>query len=94
MQTVLKAVVEKTGYPEDMLESGLDMEADLGIDTVKQVEVFQMIREAYGLEREEDVKLSDYPTIDSVVDYIHGRLVKEGVPFRDAYKQVAARLND
>jgi acyl transferase domain-containing protein/NAD(P)-dependent dehydrogenase (short-subunit alcohol dehydrogenase family)/acyl carrier protein/3-hydroxymyristoyl/3-hydroxydecanoyl-(acyl carrier protein) dehydratase len=79
MKVVLKAVVEKTGYPEDMLEPDLDMEADLGIDTVKQVEVFQMIRETYNLSREEDVKLSDYPTIQSVVDYIHDRIIAEGV---------------
>ena len=31
-------VVEKTGYPKDMLALDLDLEADLGVDTVKQAE--------------------------------------------------------
>ena len=38
---VLEIVAAKTGYPEDMLELDLDLEADLGIDTVKQAETFQ-----------------------------------------------------
>ena len=32
---VLAIVAEKTGYPSDMLEMDLDLEADLGVDTVK-----------------------------------------------------------
>ena len=35
---VLDIVADKTGYPQDMLELDLDLEADLGIDTVKQAE--------------------------------------------------------
>src|ERR1019366_4106097 len=38
-QKVLDLVVEKTGYPKDMLDLDLDLEADLGIDTVKQAEM-------------------------------------------------------
>ena len=39
----------KTGYPQDMLDLDLDLEADLGIDTVKQAELFATVREAYGI---------------------------------------------
>ena len=35
-----RLVVEKTGYPKDMLDLDLDLEADLGVDTVKQAEMF------------------------------------------------------
>ena len=45
----------------------LDLEADLGIDTVKQAEVFAAIREAYGIERDDTLKLRDYPTLNHVV---------------------------
>ena len=38
-------VAEQTGYPPDLLDMDLDLEADLGIDTVKQAEVFAAIRE-------------------------------------------------
>ncbi|MCG8472226.1 MAG: acyltransferase domain-containing protein, partial [Desulfobacterales bacterium] len=37
---IKKIIAEETGYTIDMLEDDLDLEADLGIDTVKQVEVF------------------------------------------------------
>ena len=39
----------KTGYPEDMLELDLDLEADLGVDTVKQAETFAAVREAFDI---------------------------------------------
>jgi len=41
---VLEIVSETTGYPQEMLDLDLDMEADLGIDTVKQAEMFAAIR--------------------------------------------------
>ena len=47
--TVLQIVAEQTGYPQDMLELDLDMEADLGIDTVKQAETFLAIRQAFDI---------------------------------------------
>ena len=50
---IVKMVAEKTGYPEDMLDLDLDMEADLGIDTVKQAELFAAMREHYGIAQQE-----------------------------------------
>ena len=38
-QRVMQLIAEQTGYPTDMLDLELDMEADLGIDTVKQAEI-------------------------------------------------------
>jgi hypothetical protein len=40
----LEIVATQTGYPPDMLDLELDLEADLGIDTVKQAETFAAIR--------------------------------------------------
>ena len=44
-ERILALVAEKTGYPSDMLDLDLDLEADLGVDTVKQAEIFAAIRE-------------------------------------------------
>ena len=63
----------KTGYPADMLDLDLDLEADLGIDTVKQAEVFATIRERYGIERDDKLKLRDYPTLAHVIGFVHDR---------------------
>ena len=67
---VLEMVSEKTGYPVEMLDVELDLEADLGIDTVKQAELFRSIREHYGIPRREDLRLSDYNTLEKVVQFV------------------------
>ncbi|MFZ2359486.1 MAG: SDR family NAD(P)-dependent oxidoreductase, partial [Anaerolineae bacterium] len=68
---VLEIVAAKTGYPEDMLELDLDLEADLGIDTVKQAETLQAIREVYGIPLQENLSLRDYPTLQSVIGFVY-----------------------
>ncbi len=39
-QTLLKLVSDRTGYPPQMLGLNQDMEAELGIDSIKRVEIF------------------------------------------------------
>jgi acyl transferase domain-containing protein/acyl carrier protein len=70
---VLALVAEKTGYPVDMLDLDLDLEADLGVDTVKQAEVFAAIREAYGIVRDDKIKLRDFPTLAHVIRFVYER---------------------
>jgi acyl transferase domain-containing protein/NADP-dependent 3-hydroxy acid dehydrogenase YdfG len=67
---VLAIVAEKTGYPPEMLEMDLDLEADLGVDTVKQAETFAAVRAAYGIPRQESLKLRDFPTLKHVVGFV------------------------
>jgi acyl transferase domain-containing protein/NAD(P)-dependent dehydrogenase (short-subunit alcohol dehydrogenase family) len=52
-QTLLAVVSEKTGYPVDMLNLDMDMEADLGIDSIKRVEIMSAMQE----------KLPDAPVV-------------------------------
>ena len=77
---VLEVVAEQTGYPSDLLDMDLDLEADLGIDTVKQAEVFATIREAYGIERDDSLKLRDYPTLNHVVGFVRDRTPQAAQP--------------
>ena len=59
---VVGIVSELTGYPPELLDLDLDLEADLGVDTVKQAEVFAAVRERYGVARDPTpVKLRDFP---------------------------------
>jgi malonyl CoA-acyl carrier protein transacylase/3-oxoacyl-(acyl-carrier-protein) synthase/NAD(P)-dependent dehydrogenase (short-subunit alcohol dehydrogenase family) len=71
IEKILALVSEKTGYPPDMLDLDLDLEADLGVDTVKQAEVFAAIRELYNIPRDENRKLRDYPTLAHVIRFVH-----------------------
>ena len=70
-ERILALVVEKTGYPKDMLDLDLDLEADLGVDTVKQAEMFAAIRGIYGIPRDENRKLRDYPTLAHVIRFVY-----------------------
>ncbi|TBR25256.1 SDR family NAD(P)-dependent oxidoreductase, partial [bacterium] len=67
---ILALVTEKTGYPPEMLELDLDMEADLGIDTVKQAELIGMIRDNYNIAKSENLSLKDYPTLRHVIGFV------------------------
>ena len=42
---MLAIVSEKTGYPVEMLELSMDMESDLGIDSIKRVEILGAMQE-------------------------------------------------
>ena len=56
-------VAEMTGYPAELLDLDLDLEADLGVDTVKQAEVFAAVRDRFDVERDENLQLRDFPTL-------------------------------
>ena len=66
---VKEIIAEKTGYPVEMLESNLDLEADLGIDSVKQGEIFAVVREHFGYEQDETANIKEFNTIEKIVDY-------------------------
>ena len=71
VQTVIEVVVEHTGYPADFIELDQDLEGELGIDTVKQAEIMADIRSKFSLPVDEDFVLSDYPTLNHMIAYIH-----------------------
>ncbi len=88
---VVAMVAEKTGYPEDMLELDLDMEADLGIDTVKQAELFAGMREHYGIAQQDGIQLKDYPTIRHCIKFVLANAGKPAaVAAPAAHAQVAS----
>jgi malonyl CoA-acyl carrier protein transacylase len=88
-QRVLTIVGEMTGYPEDMLDMDLDLEADLGVDTVKQAEIFAALREAYDIPRDPDLKLGDFPTLNHALQF-----VKDRMPAGDATAASAAAATE
>ena len=75
---MLAIVAEKTGYPQDMLDLDLDLEADLGVDTVKQAETFAAIRAAFDIPRRKSLKLRDYPTLASVIGFVYTDAARPG----------------
>ncbi|MGV1010153.1 MAG: SDR family NAD(P)-dependent oxidoreductase, partial [Dermatophilaceae bacterium] len=61
-----------------------DLEADLGVDTVKQAEVFAAVRAHYGVERDDTLQLRDFPTITHVAAWIRAKTAGEPSPATSA----------
>ena len=71
---VTQIVADMTGYPTDLLDPELDLEADLGVDTVKQAEVFAAVRERFGVERDANLQLRDFPTLNHVAGWVRSKI--------------------
>ncbi|MDF5706843.1 MAG: beta-ketoacyl synthase N-terminal-like domain-containing protein [Nostoc sp. S4] len=70
-QTLLAITSDKTGYPVEMLELEMDMEADLGIDSIKRVEILGAMQEMYpDLPKPNIEELGELRTIGQIVDYL------------------------
>jgi acyl transferase domain-containing protein/NAD(P)-dependent dehydrogenase (short-subunit alcohol dehydrogenase family) len=70
---LLQAVSEKTGYPAEMLELDMELDSDLGIDSIKRVEIFSALQER--LPEAPQVKsdhLGSLRTLRQVVDFLSG----------------------
>lgn len=73
---LLDLVSQRTGYPKEMLDLDLDLEADLGIDSIKRVEILGTIAESIeGLDMSsggnlEMEKLTTIRTLRGIVEFL------------------------
>ncbi len=68
---MLAVVAEKTGYPADMLTLEMDLEGDLGIDSIKRVEILAAVREAApGLPELDPSALGALATLGEIVAHL------------------------
>ena len=74
LTNLLETIAEKTGYELEDIEPDMELEADLGIDTVKQAEIFGEVRDAYGIARDDSFVLADYPTIEALAGWLHSMI--------------------
>ncbi|CAH1201497.1 Acyl carrier protein [Paenibacillus plantiphilus] len=82
--TLLRELVaiyaEALEYPEEVFTEDAALEAELGVDSVKQTELMARISEQYGLpERPLNFRLSDYPTLGKIADFVFQEQGKEAV---------------
>ncbi|MEZ8475703.1 beta-ketoacyl synthase N-terminal-like domain-containing protein [Vibrio cyclitrophicus] len=74
-QTMLEVVAEKTGYPTEMLDLAMDMEADLGIDSIKRVEILGTVQdELPTLPELNPEDLAECRTLGEIVAYMNSKL--------------------
>ena len=70
---LLEVVAEKTGYPSDMLSMGMTLDSDLGVDSIKRVEILSALQER--LPHAPVVKpehLGTLHTLDDIAQFLAG----------------------
>jgi acyl transferase domain-containing protein/NADP-dependent 3-hydroxy acid dehydrogenase YdfG/acyl carrier protein len=71
MKLLLDVVAAKTGYPVDLLEPDMDLEADLGIDSIKRVEILAAFSAAApGFDAVDPRELAGATTLRSILDRV------------------------
>jgi NAD(P)-dependent dehydrogenase (short-subunit alcohol dehydrogenase family)/acyl carrier protein len=75
LSQLLSIVSDRTGYPQEMLNLNLDLEADLGIDSIKRVEILGTLQQSFvaaGVRFEEGLmeKLSGVRTLQGIIDRV------------------------
>ncbi len=76
-QRILELVSRKTGYPIEMLGLDLDMEAELGIDSIKRVEILGIYQAQYAGGRDLDLEQAGrQKTLGSLIEYLEGEAGK------------------
>jgi acyl carrier protein len=75
---LIRIAAERTGFEPGMLSLESNMETDLGIDSIKKVEIFSMLRERYGIMNQLDEdqlieEIADLVTLGSVIEWFDGK---------------------
>jgi len=75
MQTLLDVVSERTGYPAEMLTTDMELESDLGIDSIKRVEILSAMQDNVPELPDVDLAvLAGLATLGQIVDYLTQQL--------------------
>jgi acyl transferase domain-containing protein len=68
---MLAIVAEKTGYPAEMIDTGMDLEADLGIDSIKRVEILSAMRQRVpNLPQVNTSKMATMRTLAQIIELV------------------------
>lgn len=72
-------VSERTGYPTEMLDPTLDLEADLGVDSIKRIEILGALGERLGLAQDGEgeamvEELAMMKSLGEMTSWLHAKL--------------------
>ena len=74
--TLLSVVSEKTGYPADSLDLSMSLDGDLGVDSIKRVEILSALQERLpGAPAVKPEHLGTLHTLKDVADFLTGPTV-------------------
>ena len=81
-RVVLEVIAEKTGYDVEMVEHDASLEDDLGIDSIKRIELLAAIQDILGVEGDREA-LARTQTVGDVIECLRaqaGSAVDAGLP--------------
>ncbi|NOX31309.1 MAG: acyltransferase domain-containing protein, partial [Actinobacteria bacterium] len=77
---LLGVVADKTGYPAEMLAMEMELEGDLGIDSIKRVEILSVMQDVVpGLPEVDTAVMAELVTLGQIVEYMNSQLDGEPV---------------
>ncbi|MEU1374994.1 SDR family NAD(P)-dependent oxidoreductase [Streptomyces triculaminicus] len=82
-EELLAMVAERTGYPPEMLDLDMELESELGIDSIKRVEILSLLRQRMGELPEmhgDPAELVSLRTLRQVVDKMREAISGTAVP--------------
>ncbi|MFW9897430.1 MAG: SDR family NAD(P)-dependent oxidoreductase, partial [Candidatus Thorarchaeota archaeon] len=85
---IKKFIADKTGYDVNDIEDNYDLEEDLGIDTVKQAEIFGELRVFYNLEESNEINISEIRTPNEITQFILQFVKKKSVRFEEKEESI------
>jgi acyl transferase domain-containing protein/NAD(P)H-dependent flavin oxidoreductase YrpB (nitropropane dioxygenase family) len=85
LNSMIEIISERTGYPIDMLNKDIDLEAELGIDSIKRMEVLDKVLQLLPTQHEEVLKpmmskLMRTKTIDDFLKIVFADEVLKALP--------------
>ena len=82
VQSALVGIVsEKTGYPVEMLDLSMDLEADLGVDSIKRVQILGTLGERVeGVPPVGPEQVAELRTLNDIVGFIAGEAAVSADP--------------
>jgi len=75
---LINFVIEQTGYPREIVDLDAELEADLGIDSIKKAQLFGELGEYFDVQASDDVTLDDFNTLRKVLNFLVNERVASG----------------
>lgn len=69
--SLLTVVAQKTGYPAEMINMDMKIEEDLGIDSIKRVEILSALKEKHPQLETADDQLVTATSLRDILDFCH-----------------------
>jgi acyl carrier protein len=77
-QVVMEVLASKTGYDVDMIEDDMELETELGIDSIKRVEILSEVQSRLKVEAKDVAALSRTRTVGEVISAMQNEMKNSG----------------